>query len=205
MTSSTQVRQVTTRRDLLAFVKFPWRVYEGDSNWVPRLISERLDYLNPKKNPFYGQAEVSLFLAQRGREVVGTIAPFRNKRATQHLNQREGGFGFFEVIEDYAIAQKLLDTARQWAKAGGMITIRGPTNFTNNDTPGVLVEGADCPPVTLAAHTPAYYQTFLERYGMKKVKTVTPGASSVHRSGLSWRKSHPSCFGLRVLFAIAVA
>jgi GNAT superfamily N-acetyltransferase len=32
----------------------------------------------------------------------------------------------------------------------------------------VLVEGTDCPPVMLAAHTPPYYKTFLERYGMEK-------------------------------------
>jgi GNAT superfamily N-acetyltransferase len=44
----------------------------------------------------------------------------------------------------------------------------GPTNFGNNDCPGVLIEGADCPPVMLEAHTPAYYPDFLERYGMEK-------------------------------------
>lgn len=76
MVPSIQVRQVTTGRDLLTFVKFPWRVYKGDANWVPPLISERLDYLNPKKNPFFQQAEVALFLAQRGREVVGHHRPF---------------------------------------------------------------------------------------------------------------------------------
>ena len=168
MASSIRIQEVTTRRDLLAFVKFPWRVYKGDPNWVPPLISERLDYLNPEKNPFYQHAEVALFLARRGREIVGTIAPFINDLAIRHFNEEVGGFGFFEVIQDYAVAERLLDTARQWVKARGMTILRGPTNFTHNDTPGVLVEGADCPPVMLAAHTPPYYKTFLERYGMEK-------------------------------------
>ena len=132
------------------------------------MIPERLDYLNPEKNPFYQHAEVALFLARRGREVVGTIAPFVNYMATEHFNEKVGGFGFFEVIEDYAVAERLLDTARQWVKGRGMTILRGPTNFTHNDTPGVRIEGADCPPVMLAAHTPSYHKALLERYGMGK-------------------------------------
>jgi len=168
MASSLCVHEVTTCRDLRAFVKFPWRVYRDDPNWVPPLISERLNYLNPEKNPFFQHAEVALFLARQGRQVVGTIAAFVNHRAVEHLGEKVGGFGFFEVIEDYAVAERLLDTARQWVRDRGMRILRGPTNFTNNECPGVLIGGADCPPVMLEAHTPPYYRTFLERYGMEK-------------------------------------
>jgi GNAT superfamily N-acetyltransferase len=168
MTSPIQIQKVISKHDLRTFVKFPWRIYRGDPNWVPPLISERLDYLNPEKNPFYQQAEVALFLARRGRETLGTIAPFINESANEYSKEKAGGFGFFEVVEDYVVAERLLDTARDWVKARGMAILRGPTNFSNNEAPGVLIEGADCPPVMLAAHTPTYYKTFLERYGMQK-------------------------------------
>lgn len=165
---SIQIEPVTTRRDLRAFVKFPWRVYRDDPNWVPPLISERLEYLDPASGPFYEYADVALFLARQDREVVGTIAPFVNRRLIEQLGQAEGGFGFFEVIEDYAIAGQLLDAACGWLRARDMEVVRGPTSFTDNDCPGVLIEGADCPPVMLEAHTPPYYKDFLERYGMEK-------------------------------------
>jgi GNAT superfamily N-acetyltransferase len=168
MTSPIQIQKVISKHDLRTFVKFPWCIYKGDPNWVPPLISERLDYLNPEKNPFYRQAEVALFLARRDRETVGTIAPFINESANEYSNEKVGGFGFFEVIEDYVVAERLLETACDWVKARGMAILRGPTNFSNNEAPGVLIEGADCPPVMLAAHTPTYYRTFLERYGMEK-------------------------------------
>lgn len=154
MDSSISIQEVTSQRDLRAFVKFPWRVYKGDPNWVPPLISERLDYLNPNKNPFFQHAEATLFLARRGRQVVGTIAPFINHQVIEHTGEKAGGFGFFEVIEDYAVAERLLDTARDWVKARGMAILRGPTNFGPSDTPSVLIKGADCPPVVLEAHTP---------------------------------------------------
>lgn len=166
--SPIRVQPVTTRRELRAFVKFPWRVYQDDPNWVPPLIAERLEYLDPARGPFYKAADVALFLACCGREIVGTIATFVNRQRVERLGRLEGGFGFFEVIEDYAVAERLLDTACGWLRARGMTSLRGPTNFTDSECPGVLVEGADCPPVMLEAHTPLYYKDFLERYGMEK-------------------------------------
>jgi GNAT superfamily N-acetyltransferase len=49
-----------------------------------------------------------------------------------------------------------------------MSQVRGPTSFGDSDYPGVLIEGADCAPAMLEAHTPPYYRDFLERYGMEK-------------------------------------
>jgi len=166
--ASVQIQPVTARRQLRAFVKFPWHVYQDDPNWVPPIIAERLEYLDPAKGPFYRHAEVALFMARRGREVVGTIAAFVDHHRVEQVGQTEGGFGFFEVIEDYAVAKPLLDAACGWLRERNASVMCGPTNFGDNDCPGVLIEGADCPPVMLEAHTPPYYRDFLERYGMQK-------------------------------------
>lgn len=168
MHSSLVIQPVRTRRDLYAFVKFPWKVYRGDPNWVPPLISDQVNYLDPRKGPFYRHAEVELFLARRGREILGTIAAFVDHHEVEFRGKREGGFGFFEVVEEYPVAERLLDAATQWLRERKVSLMRGPTNFTANERPGVLIEGANCPPVMLAAHTPLYYKDFLERYGMEK-------------------------------------
>lgn len=168
MTSPVHTREVCTPQDLRTFVKFPWHVYKDDPLWVPPLISERLDYLAREKNPFYRRADVALFLATRDHRTVGTIAAFVDHSAIEHSGEEVGGFGFFEVIDEYAVAERLLDTARQWVKERGARILRGPTNFINTDCPGVLIDGVDCPPVMLEAHTPPYYSAFLERYGMEK-------------------------------------
>ncbi len=168
MDSSIQVRSVNGRDELQDFVKFPWRVYKDDPNWVPPLISDQISYLTPSQKNFFSRADVALFSARRGREVVGTIAAFVDPIPIEHLGEQVGGFGFFEVIEDYDIAEQLLDVACDWVGARNMSRIVGPTNFTRSERPGVLVEGADCPPVMYAAHTPPYYKGFLERYGMEK-------------------------------------
>jgi GNAT superfamily N-acetyltransferase len=168
MVKPIEIRPVNTLRDRKAFVMFPWRVYRGDPNWVPPLISERLDYLDPGKGLFFKQADVALFTAQRGREVVGTIAAFVDRPRVSHLKLVEGGFGFFEAVEEYEVARQLLDACCAWLRRHGMASVRGPTNFGDNDSPGVLIGGADCPPAMLEAHTPPYYRDFLECYGMVK-------------------------------------
>ena len=178
-----QVQRVSTRGDLRAFVHFPWRVYRGDRNWVPPLISETLSYLDPARGAFYRQADVALFLARRGREVVGTIAAFVDHRRVGHIGRPEGGFGFFELIPEYEVAAHLLDSAWDWLRAQGMRSVCGPTNFTEHERPGVLIDGADCPPVMMAGHTPPYYKDFLERYGMEKDHDLYAWRASCERIG----------------------
>ncbi|MGD9002174.1 MAG: N-acetyltransferase [Anaerolineae bacterium] len=165
---SIHIQPVSSRRDRRAFVTFPWAVYRDDPNWVPPLISERLEVLDPARGPFYDRADVALFLARQGRAVVGTVAAFVDHHRNHHTGKSEGGFGFFETLNDYAVARKVLDAACAWLRAREVSAVRGPTSFTNNEYAGVLIDGANCPPAMLEAHTPPYYADFLKRYGMEK-------------------------------------
>lgn len=192
MRDTIEVREVADARELKTFVKFPWKVYRRDPNWVPPLISERLAQLSPGKNSFFQRADVALFLAWRGRAPVGTIAAYTDPHRIEMLGQNEANFGFFEVLEDYEAAQALLDAARSWAEARGVDYLVGPYNFNESDRPGVLIEGADCPPVILAGHTPPYYKTFLERYGFTKHHDVFTWRAFREQIGEEMRNLPPS-------------
>lgn len=162
------VTPVKSKRELNEFIKFPWKVYKGDPNWVPPLIFERKAFFNPKKNPFYEHADVELFLAKRGRDVVGTIAGIVNYRHNEFHGEKIGFFGFFEVIDDYEVAEVLLATARDWVQARGMDTLRGPANFSTNEEVGLLIEGFEMPPVVFMTYNPEYYVDFVEQFGFRK-------------------------------------
>lgn len=168
MQKAIHIRTVGTKRQLKAFAKFPWRVYKDDPLWVPPLISDQIANLDPLRGSFHRHAEIALFTAHRGEELLGTIAAFVDQRAIEYLDHAVGGFGFFEVIEDYSVAERLLETACDWLRDQNIPEMRGPTNFTDSERPGVLVDGRDCPPVMLEAHTPPYYQDFLENFGMER-------------------------------------
>ncbi|RME35497.1 MAG: hypothetical protein D6793_07200 [Thermoflexia bacterium] len=162
------VEPVRDQRMLKEFVRFPWRVYRNDPNWVPPLISDQMKALDPQRGAFFRHGEAQAFLAREGREVVGTVVAFIDHRANEYLGKAVGGFGFFEVVEDFSVAAALLDAACQWLREHGVSVLRGPMNFSQSDHGGVLIAGADCPPVMLQSHTPPYYATFLEQYGMEK-------------------------------------
>jgi GNAT superfamily N-acetyltransferase len=168
MQPTVSVQPVLSLRDLRRFVTFPWRVYRDDANWVPPLIADQMAQLDSSRGPFFKQADVILYLARSGDDVVGTIAAYVDRAQVERSGQPVGYFGFFEVIDDYDAAQALLDTACSWLREKGMREVRGPYNFNDNDRPGILIAGADCPPVMMEAHNPSYYRVFVERFGMQK-------------------------------------
>jgi len=88
MAAVLEIRPVVTRRDLKAFVRFPWRVYRDDPLWVPPLISDRMAYLDPARGPFYKQADIVLLAAWRGRELLGTISAFIDRPRLKSVHRQ---------------------------------------------------------------------------------------------------------------------
>ena len=160
-------------------VRFPWRLYRGDPNWTPPLNA---DYLGTRllgtkglltaEHPYHRDAEVTHFIAKRDGETVGTVTAAINRRFNEFHNTKIGFFGFFEVIDDFAVAQALLDAARAWITERGMEVMRGPGQYSNatHEIQGVLVEGFEYPPTVELTHNPPYYDALLKRYGLAKTK-----------------------------------
>ena len=162
------IRQVTEPHDIEKFIKFPFRLYRDDPSWVPQLLSEQRKGFDPNHAPFFEHADVALWLAERDGEVVGTITSHIDHLHQQVHNEKVGMFGFFETVDDYSVAEALLDTARDWVRARGMDALRGPLSFSQNHIAGLLIEGTPGPPMVMMAHNPTYYAGFLERYGFGK-------------------------------------
>ncbi len=167
-----EILPVRTRQDLKQFILLPWKIYKNDPNWVSPLISERKKFFDKKKNPFFQHSEVGYILAKKDFQVVGRIAAIVNHNHNQFHNDKVGFFGHFEVINDYQVAVKLLDTAKDWLKSKGMEIMRGPANFSTNEDVGFVVEGLNSPPVIMMPYNPAYYPEFAENYGLKKAKDL---------------------------------
>jgi GNAT superfamily N-acetyltransferase len=152
------------------FVRFPKKIYADDPFWAPPLISSRLKTLDPARGTFFRHGAAVPFIARRGQQDVGTIVAWINHRSNHYRDEKVAGFGFFEVVEDYQVAESLLAAACDWARAQGMTLIRGPLYFATEDSPGALIEGQEWPPVLLMGHTPLYYASFLERFGLRKYR-----------------------------------
>jgi GNAT superfamily N-acetyltransferase len=165
--SAVNVRAVSGRRDLNAFIKLPFRLHRG-TPWVPPLIIERREFLSRDKNPFFVHGEAEYFIAERGGEVVGRITAHVDERWTQHNGGNDGMFGFFDCEPERDTASALVEAAARWLRERGRERMLGPMDFTTNDECGLLVEGFDLEPFVLEPWHPPYYQQFIEDLGMTK-------------------------------------
>ncbi len=168
MNAPISVEPVTDAKGIIALVKFPFKLYQGDPNWVPPFIEERRDFFDPKKNPFYEHARYQLFLARRGGEIVGTIGAVVNDNHNAFHNEKAGAFGFFETINDQAVADALLNAAEEWLRGQGMEIVRGPLSFSTNDECGTLIDGFHEPPMVMMTYNPRYYPALIEGHGYTK-------------------------------------
>ena len=165
-----KIRPVRAARERRAFLTFPWRIYRDDPLWVPPLLPQRARTIDPERGSFFKRGEAEFFVAWRGGEPVGTICAAEDPPTNTFRGKRECIFGFFEYIEDYAVAEALLQRAISWAKGRGLNALFGPFNLDYEDSYGVLVEGRDHPPALLCGHTPPYYQHFMERFGFQPAR-----------------------------------
>jgi GNAT superfamily N-acetyltransferase len=154
------------------FIRFQWKVYEGDLHWVSPLLMERREFLDPAKNPFYDHADVALFVARRGREVVGRIAAVEDRNFNAFHGTRTAYFGLYESLNDPGVAAALFKAAKDWARWRGLDTLLGPMNLSTNYEVGLLVEGFDSDPYVMMPYNPRYYGELFEACGMKKAKDL---------------------------------
>jgi GNAT superfamily N-acetyltransferase len=162
--------QSTADRD--AFIQFPYKLYKNDPNWVPPLMMERRDFLDPTKNPWFEFGQAELFLARRNGEVVGRIAGVHDPRYNEFNDTKLGFFGMFECIDDVSVARPLFDAAALWVRSRGFRKMMGPANFSSNYEWSVLVEGFDAPPALMMAYNPRYYPALYEACGFAKAKDL---------------------------------
>jgi len=170
--SSITVREIQARSDLRKFIKLPFKLYRNDPHYVPHLISDRKKFLDKQANPFFQHARVSYFLAYKNDEPVGRITGIVNDLHNEFHDEKTGFFGFFDCIDDIAVASGLLRAAEDSVKAEGMETIRGPANFSSNDEMGLLVEGFDSLPSFMMVYNPPYYLDLYDKLGLKKVEDL---------------------------------
>jgi GNAT superfamily N-acetyltransferase len=161
-----EVHPVQDRREWRIFLTFPWRIYRGDPLWVPPILSERANRLDPQRSPFFRRGgEAACFIAWQDGKPAGTICAAEDRPVNAQRGLHDCMFAFFECIDDFDVARALFDQAAAWARQRGLRTLYGPFHLDYEDGYGILIEGRDRPPVLLCGHTPPYYQKLVEGYG----------------------------------------
>ncbi|WP_375201852.1 dATP pyrophosphohydrolase [Hyphococcus sp.] len=167
-TAALEIRAVETPDDLKTFIRMANDIYADDPNYVAPLEYELLARLDAEKNPSLKGRPLKRWIAYKNGAPAGRIQALVNKAHLDRHNDGTGHFGFFESIDDQAVAHELFTTASGWLKSQGMAKILGPFNNCINEETGLLVSGFDTPPYVMMPHGRPYYTRLLETEGFHK-------------------------------------
>ncbi|MEO0468836.1 MAG: GNAT family N-acetyltransferase [Bacteroidota bacterium] len=140
-TERIRVSPVVTAGHLRRFAQFPYQLYGHHPYWVPPILQQEINTLDLMRNPAFDRAEVQMWMAWRGKRMVGRIAGILLSQEKFGQRGKEARFGWFDVEDDAEAARALLRELTDWARINGVSVLKGPYGFTGLDKAGLLVEG----------------------------------------------------------------
>lgn len=162
-----EIRKVSSKKDLKAFIRFPEELYKGNAYWVPPLEFDEMNVLRKDVNPAFDHCEAEYWLAYKDGVLSGRVAGIINKVANEKWGDKVR-FGWLDFIEDIDVLRALIDTVIEWGASKGMKVIQGPLGFNDMDKEGLLVDGFDKLPTIANLYNYPYYPTMLEQLGFNK-------------------------------------
>lgn len=162
------VSQVTSKKEMRAFVRFNYELYKDSPYAVPDLLEDTLETLDSGSNPAFRFCEAAFFLARREGRIVGRVAAIINRRANERWNKQEVRFGWIDFIDDLEVSRALLYTVEQWGRKRGMARMVGPLGFTDLDPEGMLTEGFDQLSTLFTIYNYPYYPQHLAKLGLER-------------------------------------
>lgn len=168
-----EVKEVQSKKELKAFVKFPFKLYKDSKYWVPPIISEEIKTFDKDVNPVFKDAEASFFLAYKNGKIVGRIAAIINWLEVKGQNEPKMRFGWFDFIDDIEVSKALLKKVHDIGRAKKLQYVEGPVGFSNLDKVGVLTEGYDQLGSMITWHNHPYYVDHYKALSYEVAKTYS--------------------------------
>lgn len=161
------IKPISTRKDLNAFIGMPNRIYQEDPHWVARLRLERQQHFTAA-NPFFEHGKWQGWLAFKDRRLAGRISAQIDYLHEERYRNATGYFGSLEGENDLLIFRALFDTAETWLRQQGMKRVVGPLNLNINQEVGLLIRGFDRPPFFMMGHAHPYFAAHIQQCGYQK-------------------------------------
>ena len=165
---SVVIKEVLTKKDLKKWVDFPNKLYKNCKPYCPFLFSDEISTFTKSQNPAYEFCETKLFLAYKGKKIVGRIGGLINHAANKKWKTSAIRFTRFDFIDDYEVSSALFDKVVEWGRSRGYDKISGPIGFTDMDHEGALVDGFDEMNMSITFYNYPYYTDHYVKIGLEK-------------------------------------
>ncbi|SFN31624.1 hypothetical protein SAMN05421738_11058 [Algoriella xinjiangensis] len=164
---SIHIKEVKSKHDLEAFIKFPMNLYKDNQYYVPPFINEEKETLDVSKNPVFKDAAARYFLAEKEGEIVGRVAAIINWQEVNKQEKKKMRFGWFDMIDDINVTKALLAKVEEIAKENNLEYLEGPVGFSNLEKAGMLTMGFEKLATMVGLYNFPYYPQHLETLGFE--------------------------------------
>ncbi len=166
------VKEFTFENGLMnEFIEFGYEIYRGDDNWIPPM-RHVVDHQLNEGFGFYrkpGNCHRK-FIAITGGKVHGRIAALVNSDLKHPDGGQVGTVGFFECVNDFSVAQDLIDSAVNWLfEEMGVSHIWGPMNFDIWHSYRFMTRGFERDLFYGEPYNKPFYPEHFERCGFKTI------------------------------------
>ena len=157
-----------TSKNLKEYVRLGIDLYKDNACFVPPLIMDEINTLNPAKNPAGEFCIWQSFMAYKDGKPVGRITAIINDAINAKMRQKDLRFGWMDFIDDAKVVDALFKAVADWGRSHGCTSMVGPMGFTDMDHEGMLIEGFDEMGTMATIYNYPYYVDHMERMGFKK-------------------------------------
>ena len=151
------------------FFKFLIDLYSKNPHAAPNLYADEMGEFNPEVNDAFRFCECRMFLAYKGKKIVGRIAGILHKHVNEKNGTKQLRFTRFDTVDDFEVTKSLFKRLADWANELGMEEIIGPMSFSDLNEEGMLIEGFDRDSTYQEIYNNAYYVEHMKKLGAYKV------------------------------------
>ena len=161
--SSIEIRKVTDKSSLRAFIELHYELYKDSPYDAPNLYSDEMHTLSKDKNSAFDFCEAEYFLAYKDGRLVGRVAAIINHRYNEEWKRKAVRFGWLDLINDEEVMRALLEAVENYGRSKGMDEIIGPLGFTDMDPEGMLTDGFEELGTMATIYNYDYYPKLMEK------------------------------------------
>jgi hypothetical protein len=152
-------------KDFEKFFQTPF-ILRGPKSLYASAFKPDLKKMLSMENPiFKSESDFNFYTITQNDRLVGRISAHIHHAFNERYGTKKCYFGFFECINDQAIANELFKLAEDFARKNGCNELAGNFNMTAMQEMGIMVNGFENEPYILQSYGMPYYAKLMENAG----------------------------------------
>lgn len=163
------IKEISDEQGWGDFILLPYTIYKNDPSWIAPQTTEIRRVLDVKKNPYFKDGILKLFVCYHNGLPVSRTIMVINHAHWAKFKRKSAFFGFLESVNDSAAIECLFRKVESECRLLGAEYLEGPFNPGHYSELGILTNNFDVPPAFFETYNPPYYVQLLTSTGFSEL------------------------------------